>query len=353
MARKGKSKQQGNKAPKGAGGGQATVNSQRGQALNQQRAMNRALQQQLALTTGSQGHNTGVPSKGGPLNTREKALMWNNLGRTENGRHWAFNALHPCAENSTAPDGIPDSTQGSVATPEYRTTSQISIPSAFATGNWDLQIVVPPIPEIDYIWRAKPSGVLMWHTWNAVHVTNFLPRADGTANTLSSGGFSRYRFQNRGVTCHLRANATQDQGMVIYGQFDSVEDDYQTVAAQTVIVAGSSDNPTFTQLKLPSTPQRLVTLAPKSGEMEAREGCYLPLRFRDPVHLYKDAASGAAIQYAATDPGNTPATWLQIRSSPDGTAPEQQNSIVNDGLTPTFTAPTSTVSATQMAWGCS
>jgi hypothetical protein len=141
--------------------------------------------------------------------------------------------------------------------------------------------------------------------------------------------------------------------MVIYGQFDAIEDDYQTVAAATVVVAGSSDNPTFTQLKLPSSAQRLVTLAPKSGETEAREGVYMPLRFRDPIHLYRDAASGASIQYSASDPGNTPATWLQIRSSPDGTAPEQQNTIVNDGLTPTFTAPSSTVTNAQMAWGCS
>jgi hypothetical protein len=235
--------------------------------------------------------------RGGPLSYRGQTMVWRTLGASDDGRKWALSALHPCGDDLAPPVGIPDHTQQNIATPSYRNTSSISRPDAVTTPTWDTQIVTLPIPEIDYIWRARSGAGSAWGNWQVVRPSTFPQNPDGTmsATTMASGGYKQYRYQGRGITVHHLGAANSNQGVVYYGQVDAIS---QSNTGRPMELGTANDNtplqqqtqggelPQLYEFQIPDTPDKLIQMDSLSGEWNAKFGVYMVNRFRNPVHEY-------------------------------------------------------------------
>jgi len=257
-----------------------------------------------------------------PLSVRGFDTVYRALGNTEDGRKWAMAALHPCDEAGSVPNGIPDQTMETIVTPALRNTSNIVYPGAAVTGTWNLQIIVPPIPEIDYLWRYQDTTAPgVWGSWRSVRPASFPGFADGTATTLGVAGYEKYRMQARGLTFHHIASSTTNQGSLVAGQLNLLQnDEYQPISGDGTNAPVSGVNlARQTVISAPYSSQQLAQQDSLYTEWEARHGAYMPIRFRDPTNLFKRAASGLITAYTdGTTPTVYPDSSLSIVSSVDG-----------------------------------
>jgi hypothetical protein len=303
----------------------------------------------------TQGQNTpkmrGVTTAGGVLSTRDSSLMWSELGNTDDGRNWALAALHPCCENLPPVQGIPDRSSQPIATPSYRNTSTVSMPASLSTTTWDCQLVMVPIPEIDYIWRARANAAAAWSSWFVVRPAAFPGNADGSGVSLGSIGYDRYRMMGRGYTIHLLANATQDQGIVVAGQISATDLNYVAQVPNTEGATGNSQSPVLTNYQVPSGTQGLTQQDNLATEWEARHGTYMPLRFDQTVEYYVDCGDGAAVNIA--DGIDSPDSFVTISSAlTEGGAITDDNPVVVTPV-PTFTPPANFPPALSMIYAAS
>jgi len=294
--------------------------------------------------------NRGVIQAGGVVSTREHALLWKELGNSDDGRAWALAALHPCHEALPPLMGIPDKTAIPIATPSYRNTSNIAMPTSLSDTIWDLQVVFLPIPEVDYVWRARANAATEWQQWQLVRPAAFPGNANGTAVTMGSVGYTKYRMMGRGYTIHHLASNLANQGLVIAGQISGLELDFESIAVEGAGSPPSSVNQT--DFKLPSGPQQLVQMDNLTTEWRAEKGVYMPLRFDQTVELYRDCGAGGVVIGSGTPASNTPQTYATITSATtEGGVPEIN--IINSTPTPTFTAGENLPTANQMIYGAS
>jgi hypothetical protein len=288
------------------------------------------------------------PGGRGPTNYRGIDQVWRSLGRTDDGRRWALSALHPCDEELTPPSGIPDFSATTVVTPSFRNTSTIS-KIVEGTGNWDVQIIMPPNPEVDYLYRQKLSSDAGWGAWQLVRPSVFSANPDGTAQTLQTIGYRRYRYQGRGYTVHHIASGLTNEGTAFAGQVQATQ-----VRQITPEFAGE---PTTTEtagvfattLKPPSFPQDLVQEDSLCVQWPAKHGVYMPMRFVDTVHIFQEAAGDGRLTDGTTV---SPESFGSIISAttPGGVA--GTNNIVAIPA-PTFTTPPTLPNATQLYYGAS
>jgi hypothetical protein len=246
-------------------------------------------------------HNELVPIQPGAGKNLE-GVVWRNLGDTVSGRNWAMQALHPCGAGYIA-DGLPDTQCASVATPAYRSESQIgwdaslfSTPPATGVTTYNIQIVTVPTPEIDYMYRLRDVANARWSLWRVVRTPGYglpssaTPPALGT--TLLTIGYSEYRIIGKGHTFELNAGSIVNQGRVISGQFNGIAGrNFLSLSATGLAVAttppalGRSDvaGVKLTNIRVPATPQFLVMNCPNVYQEEAKEGAYVVVKFTAPL----------------------------------------------------------------------
>jgi len=287
----------------------------------------------------------------GPMAMRGVDQVFRALGSTDDGRRWALAALHPCDEELTPPEGIPDLSSTTVASPSLRNTSTISSlvsTGEFVDASWDCQVICPPIPEIDYLYRQKLAGTTTWGDWNLVRPASFPASADGTATTLLTTGYSRYRYQGRGYTFQHIASGLTNEGTLFAGQVQATESSQYSPEFATAPTSPEG-RAWQTVINPPAFPQDLVQEDSLAVQWQAKHGAYMPLRFVDTVHLYRPAAGDGVITGGAA---SVPASWAYVSSATTAGGVPTVNTIVKTP-TPVFTTPGSTVTAVQMAYGAS
>jgi len=240
-----------------------------------------------------------------------EGLVWRNLGETVAGRNWAIQALHPCGAGYIA-DGLPDTQCASVATPAYRSESQIGFdttmfeaaPSAGQT-TYDVQIVSVPVPEIDYMWRLYSTKDAKWSNWRVRRspgfdlpdiVTGNNPPINGT--TLLSIGYSEYRIIGKGHTLELNASAIANQGRVVSGQINGIAAQAAVLTNSTGLAVGTTPAALgkaataateLTSFRVPATSQFLVMNCPNVYQEEALQGAYIAVKFTAPLKGFQFA----------------------------------------------------------------
>jgi hypothetical protein len=293
------------------------------------------------------GNSRSVMASGGMLSTREVNLLYRELGSTDDGRNWATCALHPCSENLPPVQGIPDRSAQPIATPSYRNTSTIAMPTGLSETNWDCQIVTIPIPEVDYIWRARPNAAGEWSAWNVVRPAAFPGMADGSGQTLGTAGYSKYRMMGRGFTVHHLASATTNQGLTVAGQISGLVEDFQGQSTNATLGNAPINQTVF---DVPAGPQQLTQQTNLATEWEATHGSYMPMRFNQTVELYKQCSEGISVPFAGDL--NAPEHFVTIISATTEGGPAGVNNVVVNPA-PTFTAPSDLPLATQMIYAAS
>jgi hypothetical protein len=280
--------------------------------------------------------------------------LWRSLGSTDDGRKWAISALHPCEDALATPSGIPDHTQVPIVSPSFRNSTNIAMPAGLSDSSWDLQLVMLPSPEIDYIWRARANASTNWSAWTLVRPSTFPALASGLATTLGASGYSKYRFQGRGYTLHHIASATTNQGVVVAGQINAIAGPTTTVVSATPKAAGQIRDARYNPYTVPASSQELTQQDSLSVEWNAPNGIYMPLRFPDPVHNYVDAADGEVVVYDAgtTPPTQVPQSFFTVSSALSNGGPPVVNQII-DIPTPAFQTPVDVPGADSIGYGAS
>lgn len=235
-----------------------------------------------------------------------------SLGDTPAGQLWALKAAHPNGEEVTASAGIPDHTAVPVVTPEFRSSITITGDS-LQTGNDDVDIVMLSCSELAFMYRRYTSGTVqkpeagwVFVFYPALEVQNNSFTATGLTSgeketvqywTTSLNDYGRTRAMYNGITVHLDAPTLADQGRLVAAQLplEMREGTYQSGFAAKLAqddigetTALSSPIQAYTLPQgFPYTESSLFQATPGAVVWEAREGVYIPLRFREPVHLFE------------------------------------------------------------------
>jgi len=263
-------------------------------------------------------------------------LLARDMGSTPAGRAWAMCALHPCGRGEiTSPflgdlAGMPDTMTGAVVTPTYPGETYIKfdvndfdVPIESPTGTWGIDIVVPPIPEIDYMYRTHYDLTGQVSTWHVVRLPNFAnPSISADSDilaqrgvTFASIGYGRARCIAAGHTFELDASALSNQGRVVASQVSGQWTDI-TIATPRLVsdsaTAVTSVGPpvvtdTFLQrvnalpapygpkvqiLSVTTDPAELVAACPSSYQGLAKDGAYVVTKFQSPLLGYPFANTG-------------------------------------------------------------
>jgi hypothetical protein len=300
-------------------------------------------------------------------------LLARDMGSTPAGRAWAMCALHPCGRGEiTSPflgdlAGMPDTMTGSVVTPSYPGETYIKFdlslfptqPTTDVTGTWGIDIVVPPIPEIDYLYRIRYDAEDLVSYWKAVRLANFenpvVPSGEELTvrgTTFASIGYGRARCIAAGHTFELDASALTNQGRVVASQVSGQWTDI-TVATPRIVIdtatAVTGVGPpvttgTFVQrvnalpapygpkvqiLSVTTDPSELVAACPSSYQGLAKDGAYVVTKFQSPLLGYPFANTGddgvvaTDLPEVGPDPGRIavfPQTSFAINSAGYGVA---------------------------------
>jgi len=273
-------------------------------------------------------------------------LLMSRLGRTATGRAWAMTALHPCGKGELISPllgdlvGMPDTMTGAVVNPCYPGETYINfdttlfaegtLPTELA-GTWGIDIVVPPIPEIDYMYRVLYDAGNLRSRWRVVRLPNMdLPPlnydpAGGTAynqyttstrgTTFASLGYGKARAIGVGHTFELDASATNNQGRVVAAQIEGqwTFDDFTTtdiavstgsfvtdvgppvvtgVAVTTANALTTAATTKLAILSVPTDPQTLIAACPSSYQADAKFGAYSVTKFASPLLGYQFKNTG-------------------------------------------------------------
>jgi hypothetical protein len=357
------------------------------QARNQSQAVSKAVQVGLAKAVATKavqanaGMTSAHPDIGGQhRGSYQGASMTQNpfvrldpfkCGSTPAGRAWALNAaLHPCGAGEIISShvgdlvGMPDTMTGAVVTPRYSGETQIKFdrlmfatPPTTGFTTWGADIIIPPIPEIDYIYRLYNDGATEEASrvskWNVVRLANFTnPEVDpatGVAGvTMSSVGYGRVRCIGSGHTFELDASATNDQGRVVAAQLAGQWTDMQInppVVTQTtgsfvtqvtpdvtfgdalvsIRARGGKSTSNVQILTIPTQPEVLVTACPSVYQGQARDGAYVVTKFSSPLLGYQFAKAYPNSVYTMTgtegDTTRAAVSYFQIQADEFGIDP--------------------------------
>lgn len=268
-------------------------------------------------------------------------------GMTPAGEAWALKALHPNGEEATAVLGIPDHVSVPVVTPEFRTN--FVVPGSPTAQNEDVDVICLPFADLPCIYRRYKSGTQpsAWSSWNAVWNATlttgvklvsdaFVSNTDlsdktvkGTTVPVRSSNLAAIygygRVTHKGITCHLDAPALSDQGRVVAGQlalpFDSERavlqvGGWDSTTKKKVYSTGLAD---FYSLdNVPLEENCLVQASPGAAAWEAREGVYVPLRFRDPAHQFTPSGSAKLLGTTISSGENSALALVEEAQPPTG-----------------------------------
>jgi len=230
-----------------------------------------------------------------------------NLGSTKDGRNWALACLDPCGEIASDVVGIPDTSTAPVATPTYRGEYEIVFDKTlFNTAptsptTFSVQIVIPPIPEIELMYRIRDDNSGQWSRVQVLRTPGYQltasePTVPAHGPTLRTIGYSKSRIVSKGINIELNAAAIANQGRIVSGQIDG---NLTCFDHDTSAVGAAGAPPVATALRglgassriiayvVPDSPQYLVSVSPDCYQCEAKDGCYVPLHFDGPLQGYE------------------------------------------------------------------
>lgn len=241
------------------------------------------------------------------------------MGLSVAGEEWAVRAISPCDERFEEGRQIPDMATNESAVITSRMITVVTGPSG--TGElWNFLAVAVPVPEIAFIYKKwQPTDVTDLNTlpWTVVTYrsiaagVSFLPE-DLVADTKFSyvhptigpgtliANAQQFRQSSKGLTFNLNASALNNQGMVLVAQYGSepvlVPDSvfsHKTLNTNfgnppaTVTVPQENMGPMMLVESVPDTTEAIFQKDPHAVRQPARQGAYLPLKFNDPVSLFK------------------------------------------------------------------
>jgi hypothetical protein len=263
-------------------------------------------------------------------------LLISRLGRTPAGRAWALTALHPCGKGELLSPalgdlaGMPDTMTGAVVTPAYPGETYIvwdesmftTPPTPPLTGTWGVDIVIPPIPEIDYLYRIRydaqgTGGTALLSNWRVVRVANMDLPPEATATepvdittlrgtTFATMGYGKVRQIASGHTFQLDVSALNDQGRIVAAQIEGQWTQTSIGAgrfiagatpAESNILTNNYGNTDLRVLNIPVDPSVLVAACPNAYQANARFGAYVVQKFSSPLLGYQFKNTGDDAQF--------------------------------------------------------
>jgi len=279
-------------------------------------------------------------------------------------------ALHPCGKGELISPllgdlvGMPDTMTGAVVNPCYPGETYINFDSTlFAegalptelSGTWGIDVVVPPIPEIDYMYRVIYDTTNVKSRWRVVRLPNMgLPEFDDPTPTppnqyltttrgitFASLGYGKARAIGVGHTFELDASATNNQGRVVAAQIEGQWTFQDFSVPQTTVTSADfvtdigppqTKAPAVTNvdsissgavtklmvLNVPTDPQTLIAACPSSYQADAKFGAYAVTKFASPLLGYQFKNTGNDFSYKVNEEDvldvstNAPATAFGI-----------------------------------------
>lgn len=285
----------------------------------------------------------GMPLANGFDNTASRSagrgpfvnLLAKDVGSTPSGRAWAMCALHPCGKGEVVSPllgdlaGMPDTMTGAVVTPAYPGETYITFdttlfptPPDDPSGSWGIDIVIPPVPEIDYLYRIRYDATSLVSNWRVVRVANFdNPEAavgaelDLRGTTFATVGYGRVRCIAAGHTIELDAPTVSNQGRVVATQVSGQWSDLYLASPRIVSTFGAavvdvgppavtdqfvvnvdalvpSYGPKIQLLSVTTDPSELVAACPSAYQGLAKDGVYTVTKFQSPLLGYPFANTG-------------------------------------------------------------
>lgn len=240
------------------------------------------------------------------------------LGETPNGQAWAIKALHPNIETVTSSAGIPDHISVPVVTPEFRVNHTITGRGSGVDGLDDVDIIVTGCEDLAFFYRRYPANTIPPNDeWTPVYFPGSGPQirqvlaypttaGDTKTIPLWAGVMALYMAKARGMyfgfTLDMDAPMTKDEGIIAAGQVALTET--ANITRSEVSVWDGNNPVTYSQQdmssvsfgRLPLSQDDLFQASPGTVVHEAREGIYLPLRFREPVHLFTEVQNAIPTQ---------------------------------------------------------
>lgn len=264
------------------------------------------------------------------------------VGSTPEGRAWAFAALHPCGagevvtRNVGVVNGMCDTMTSAVATPVYRSETHISYSQTMfenkpeSPTTYGVDIIIPPIPEIDFCYRLLDDSTNTKTAWVVVRLPDFqLPEPSNydsgyagynettTFTTMASVGYGKCRQIGVGHTIDLDAAGLNNQGRIVVGQMegqwrwtplapprvDTQKADFVTDSTTTpptkakavteVEALGTDMSCGVWCLEIPTTPATIVSNCPNAYQGTAKEGAYIVSKFTSPLLGYAFKRTGS------------------------------------------------------------
>lgn len=216
---------------------------------------------------------------------------------------WLTKALNP-AHGSLGAFQIPDATSSPSVAAEFRDTHVLTPNgTTTVTTTWNLDILFMPSARGFGYWRWWPSEsppTSVTTNWQVLGISTTLPQA------------YMGRTTHAGLTVSLIANALSNQGTIHAGQVPLA---YMDVGASSSLQGGQP----------PLDPDSLQDQDPKGFYSLAKEGAYLPLKFREPT---------SAIQYwGVNNLANRVLAFDGVGITPPGSStPYQQPPYINTNL---------------------
>jgi len=338
--------------PGGGGNGRGAGRARR------RRARRQRVREELRKCRGVDTPDTGIQSSspGVSLGADIPGLPVTN-GMTTAGEAWAMKAMHPNGEEATGVTGIPDHVSVPVVTPEFRTNTVITSIGTSSTKTDDVDVMVLPFADLPAIYRRYESGTspgpdTKWvPLWNATLTVIDKLRDQAGAQAGGTPGAKQYtypvfqsnldtvygygRVTHKGVTMHLDAPALADQGRIVAGQMALpflAEQSEISISAWTDR-SGSPGTPrflidAFSLDSVPLSEDCLVQASPGAAAWEARQGVYMPLRFRDPVHNFSPSGESTMLSIS-----NSNGIKLGVQSNTNISGPEGTTGNIKAYLT--------------------
>lgn len=268
----------------------------------------------------------------GRTNGKTSALPNNladNLGSTPEGSAWAKRALHPC--DQTAGGGIPLPDTAGTLSVNIESRHAVILSNPFTTdGNWDVELIVLPFPDIVAAYRCKLSSSSSWNYWQVlagqtngadpgrVQIEGISANPPFVIETVPqlSVEDSAVRQTFRGITVVANMSSLANQGIVTSGQWGAKPDTMSLKPSKDPVTTIPSI-PHQVFKGIPVTPDDIVKECPNAGQWEAKKGVYMPMRFVDPTSLYLPTLAdglqnGNIVQYSGQ-----PVVLVDTGSNPD------------------------------------
>lgn len=236
-----------------------------------------------------------------------------NLGNTALGSLWARRALHPCDESLGGGVAIPDLAQTEACNFETRHSTSITKPLGLGAGDWDIQLLSPPCPDMSLVYRYKASSAAptAWSAWiqfakdqgpilsglSTLEKDDLSPFMPGRAPNLLIDT-TAFRQAFRGITITMNSASLQNQGMVTFGQWGA-KGEIGSFPPSRAVTPNAEPIEHVVLKDVPTDPDSIIIKCPEACQWNAKFGAYMAMRFVDPTHIYNP---GTANQYRSGDP---------------------------------------------------